>query len=149
MTVRKATIKDAETIAEIEWESGYRWRKCKKDCIKLVNSIFNEWHDKVYVIKIKKEPIGYIALSNKNKETELDNMGIRKKFQGKGFSKLLMNKAINIANKNKSKEIYLNVWAKNFTALSLYNRYGFYVIDIKKKHYPNGDDKLRMRKDLK
>ncbi|PIN89932.1 hypothetical protein COU60_02460 [Candidatus Pacearchaeota archaeon CG10_big_fil_rev_8_21_14_0_10_34_76] len=148
MKLRKATIKDADEISEIEWESGYRWNKNKKDCGILVNKIFSKWKDEVYIIENNKIGIGYIALSHENKETELDNMAVRKGFQGKGYSKLLIKKVISLAKKNSSKGILLNVWSRNFKAISLYNQTGFYVIDIKKNHYKNGDNKLRMRKDL-
>ena len=148
MGIRKATIKDSYQLVDVEWESGYRWNKGRKDCEVLINRIFTEWKDEVYILENGKDCIGYIALSHENKGTELDNMAVRKDFQGKGYSKLLIKKAIILAKKNKSKSIFLNVWSKNLKAISLYNKNGFYVIDVKKNHYKNGDDKLRMRKDL-
>ena len=149
MKIRKASKKDAEDIANIEWESGYLWNENKKECLKLARRIFYEGYCEVYVLEDSRDKIGYFAISQKGKLFYLNFFAIRKKFQGRGFSKLMMNKTIYLAKQNKMRAIELTVWGKNFPAISLYTKYGFYVTDIKRKYYKNGDDKLRMRKELK
>lgn len=150
MIFTKADKKDINEIAKIEWESGYKWNKNKKECLKLINEVFDEGYCQVYILS-NKEPIGYFALSfDKNKSLcYLNYFAVRKKYQAKGFSKTLITKAINIAKKEKSKAIELAVWGKNFPAIGLYNKFGFYVTEIIKNKYSNGDNKLRMRKLIK
>lgn len=149
MIFKKATINDIEKIARIEWESGYKWNKSKDECIKLANKTLNENDSKTYILENNK-PVGYFAVSfNKNKKIcYLNYFAIKRKYQGKGLSKSLIKKAINVANENKCNEIELWVWGKNFRAIGLYNKFEFYVSDIISDKYQNGDNKLKMKKEL-
>lgn len=149
MKIKKGTIKDINTIADIEWKSGYKWNKNKEECIKLAKRLFDEGYCDIYILYIK-EPAGYFAMAfNKNKKVcYINYFAIKKQYQGKGLSKIMIKKAIDISKKSKCKEIELAVWNKNFPAISLYNKFGFFVFDIKRDKYPNGDNKLKMRKEI-
>lgn len=151
MKIRKATIKDVKIISNIEYESGYKWNTNKKQTFEMINKLFHERYCEIYILKNKNKPIGYFAISFDKKKNlcYLNYFAIKKKEQGKSFSNDLMNYAILVANRNKVKAIKLTVWAKNFPAIALYNKFGFYVLDIKKKYYNNGDDKLIMKKLLR
>lgn len=149
MKFKKATIKEVNIITNIEWESEYKWDRNKKECAKLAQELFDGRPSQVYFMHHKK-PIGYFALElKKGHKCELSYFGIKKKYQGKGFGKIMMKKAIDIAKKEKCKEVELGVWGKNFPAIALYNKFGFYVVDIMKDRYAIGEHKLKMRKDIK
>ena len=146
--IKLATLKDAKEISEIEYGSGYKWRDSKEKELKRIEKVFSQGYCKVYILK-KDCPVGYFAISfDKAKKTcYLNYFAIKKKFQGKGFSKLMIKKVISLAKEKKCKHIELAVWSKNFPAIGLYNKFGFRFISIKKNYYPNGDDKVRMKKD--
>ncbi len=150
MNLRKATINDINEIAEIEYQSGYKWGQNKKDTLEMIKDLFNNI-SLAYILENKGKGIGYFSISfnKKAKICYFDYIAVKKQFQGKGFSKILMEKAISIAKKMKFNKIQLGVWAKNFSAISLYAKFGFYVVKVKKRHYKNGDDKLVMEKRLK
>lgn len=150
MRFKKATQADIKSIADIEWKSGYKWNENKREVMKRAKELFDKEHHFVYIMQ-KEEPIGYFAItcSKNGKIGYIDNFEIKKKYQGKGLSKTMMKKAINILKKLECSEIELEVWGKNFPAISLYNKFGFYVTDITKNKYSNGDAKLFMRKELK
>jgi len=150
MTIKLATINDAKEISNLEYNSGYKWRDSKKEELKRVENIFSKGYVDIYILK-DKSPAGYFAISfdRRKKICYLNYFAVSKKFQGKGFAKLMMKKIISIAKKNKCKSIELAVWAKNFSAIGLYNKFEFRFIEIKRDYYPNGNDKIRMRKELK
>jgi len=141
MKIRKVNKQEWEKIADIEYNSGYKWRQNKEKTYEMIKQLFNENYQ-VYLLEVK-EPIGYFALTI-NKKCSLDYLAVKKKFQGKGYGRLLLKKAIQIA---KRKPIELAVWAKNFPALALYNKFGFYVTQVKENYYPNKDNKLIMIKE--
>jgi len=146
MKIRKAIIRDIKEIAKIEWQSGYPGNKSYKDCLTRTREFFKEGYES-YILE-NNEKIGYFAmlLDKEKKICYLAYLAVRKKFQGKGFSLLLMKKLFSIAKKNKCKFLELDVRNTNFKAIGLYNRLGFYVTDISKgKDY----SKIKMRKELK
>ena len=150
MKFKKASLKNIKEMVDIEWESGYKWNKDKKESIKLMEEIFEDSSSQAHILE-NKGLVGYFAVSfDKNKKMcFLNYFAIKKKYQGKGLSKIMIKKAIIVAKKEKCKEIELSVWGKNFPAIALYNKSGFYVTDFIKNKYPNGDNKLKMRKGLK
>jgi|SRR3989344_6807685 len=151
MKIRKATLSDVEKISEIEFKSGYKWSQNKKETINMIKKVFEEKYCEWYILEKIKKSIGYFAISFDKKETicYINYFAIIKIYQGKGFSKLLMKKVINIAKNKNCNKIKLTVWAKNFTAINLYTKFGFHVSGIKKNYYKNGNDKLVMEVEIK
>lgn len=150
MKIRRATYKDVKDIVDIEWQSGYKWNNNYKECLKLVEKIFREGYCEVYIMENSKDKIGYTGISFdvKKKICYINYMAVKKKYQGKGMAKLLKQKQIAEAKKKKMKYLETTVWAKNFPMIALNTKQGFYVTDIKRRYYKNGDDKIRMRKNL-
>lgn len=146
---KRESLEDAETIAEIEAKSGYKWAECIKDELKLAKKIINS-NSLVYIAEHKDRAIGYFALTIKNKIAYIGFLSVKKKYHSKGIGTKLLNCMIKLAKKNnKARKMKIDVWAKNFPAIALYNKFGFYVAKVRKGHYPNGDDKLMMEKMLK
>lgn len=148
MKIRKATKKDFEIIADIEYSSNYYWRMNKEDEIKLAKRILESKNSQTYILEDKK-PVGYFVIRIRNKTCYIDFFAVVKISQKIGLGSKMMKKIILTAKSRGCKKIEVTVWAKNFPAIGFYNKFGFYVKDIKRKHYPNGDDKLKMFKELK
>lgn len=146
---KRENSEDARAIAEIEAKSGYRWAEYIKDELKLAKKIINS-NSLVYIAEHKGETVGYFALTFRNKIADIDFLSVKKKYHSKGIGTKLLNCVIKLAKKNnKVSKISIGVWAKNFPAIGLYNKFGFYVAKVRKRHYPNGDDKLIMEKMLR
>ena len=77
------------------------------------------------------------------------SIGIKKEYQGKGYSKLLMDKILELANKLNIDQIDLEVRTSNIKAISLYQKFGFEMVSVRSKYYSNGEDALLMVKVLK
>ncbi|AYC30548.1 GNAT family N-acetyltransferase [Paenisporosarcina cavernae] len=56
---------------------------------------------------------------------EIERIYVLQEFQKHGVGKLLYQKALDIANENEKKKIWLGVWENNFNALAFYNKLGF------------------------
>jgi len=68
--------------------------------------------------------------------------------QGKGLGKKLMKEIFNLAKKNKSKFMQLAVFSKNFPAVVLYSKQGFYFVKFKKQIDKKLGRKVIMEKKL-
>ncbi|PFH88974.1 GNAT family N-acetyltransferase [Bacillus sp. AFS088145] len=56
---------------------------------------------------------------------EIERIYIKKEFQKHGLGKVLLNKAIEIAEELNKKKIWLGVWEKNENAIAFYKKMGF------------------------
>ncbi len=94
---------------------------------------------KLFVMENEKhEIIGTSWITFDGRRLLLHHFGIKKKYQGKGLSKILMDKTIEFA-KEKNIQIKLEVHKDNFKAINLYKQYGFkdlsdYLILIIRKY---------------
>ncbi len=147
MKIRKARLNDTEKIAKIEINSGYKWKESKKKELNNAKKLFKT-KALIYILENKNKAIGYFVLTYKDKIAYLDFLSVIKSYQGKEIGTKLLKYAIRLS-KEKTNKVKTSVWAKNFPAIALYNKFGFYVSGIKRKYYPNKDDKLIMEKKSK
>ena len=70
---------------------------------------------------------------------ELVKMAVAPAFQGKGISRLLIEKCLLAAKEMKAKRVYLQSNSQLTTAIGLYEKYGFKHIAVKDAHYLTAD----------
>ena len=70
---------------------------------------------------------------------ELVKMAVDPAFQGKGISRLLIEKCLEVAKEANAKRIYLQSNSQLTTAIALYEKYGFQHIPVKDAHYQTAD----------
>ncbi len=86
-----------------------------------------------YFIWCDEEIAGYLKVNVNDAQSEkmgdefleIERIYIRSKFQRKGLGKYLIDKAIEIAEEQNKKSIWLGVWEKNEKAIRFYNKLGF------------------------
>lgn len=86
-----------------------------------------------YFIYADDEIAGYIKVNVGATQTEhmgdecleVERIYIRKQFQGQGLGVHLINKAMELANEQHKKKIWLGVWEKNSGAIRFYKKMGF------------------------
>ena len=84
--------------------------------------------------------VGTAALvQEKPGEFELAKMAVTAAFQGRGISKMLIEKCLDKAAQLVAVKIYLVSNSKLTTALSLYEKYGFRRVPVTNSHYVNAD----------
>lgn len=86
-----------------------------------------------YFICFNEEIAGYLKVNSNDAQSEkmgdesleIERIYIRKKYQRKGLGKYLLNKAVEIAEEQNKKNIWLGVWEKNENAIGFYKKIGF------------------------
>ena len=118
--------------------------KCDKKSI--LNSINND-NLNYYVLLKNQEVVGFFECLILPPEIELYDIAVASKFQGKGYSKLMMNYLLSLAKNTSSNTILLEVNSINYKAIGLYEKYGFKKYSERKNYYGN-NDAILMRLDI-
>lgn len=84
------------------------------------------------------KPIGYFLGAASFEEAELYRIGVLPEFRGQGHSKHIMEAFLDSLPK-KTERVFLEVRESNRPAVGLYERYGFKVVNVRKKYYGNED----------
>ena len=134
--IRQAKEHDISDIMEIERESfSSPWSK----------SIFLSEIERgnVFVAEIRGEIVGYIVISSIIEgEVHIENIAVSKKWRRKGIGKKLLEFALmNFPNAY----FYLEVRPSNKPAISLYRKYGFISVGLRRKYYGDEDAIIMLR----
>lgn len=103
---------------------------------------------KTYVIKSKKQIIGFICFMILCDEIELEAIYIEPVFRKRGYGSQLMNWMIQKAINHECNSIFLEVRETNRNAIDLYCKYQFHVISCRERYYGN-ENGLIMKKELR
>ena len=99
----------------------------------------------IYLAKYDDEIVGSAGLINEGNGTfELAKMAVTAKFQGKGISKMLIEKCLERAKQLHAKRILLFSNSQLTTAISLYKKYGFQHIDASDSPFVTADVKMEL-----
>lgn len=128
----------------------------------LISDFDNFWNYNIFKEELKCDNSYFIvAKDNDNKivgfagfkviidEADIMNIVVKKDCRNKGFGSFLLNTLISYANDINISIINLEVNEKNLPAISLYERFGFEKLGIRKKYYKGIDDAIIMKKILK
>lgn len=129
----KMTEKDATEVCKIENELiGNSSYKTILDTLK---------SDKLnyYVLKNGTEIIGFLEILLIAPECELYDIAIKKEYQGRGYSKILIDNLLKLLKENQVATIFLEVNSINYKAINLYEKYGFKEYSIRKNYYGDND----------
>lgn len=140
--IEKLRDHDAEKVCEIENQL-----LGKTDAEKIRSTISSSSLS-YYVLKNNKQVIGFFECLILPPEAELYDIAIIPKFQGKGYSKILMDYFVQVAKEKGCETIFLEVNNINKVALSLYTKYGFEVYNTRKNYYGENQDAILMKKSL-
>ena len=113
----------------------------------LLSELENE-NTKYVVLKDNDDIIGFAGIWITPDDVELNNIVIRKDKRGNGFSKILLEKVLEISSVLDREIITLEVSEVNEPAISLYQKYGFEKIGLRKKYYEGKYDAILMSKKL-
>ena len=116
------------------------------------------WHERLYLeeivnsdsefwlLELENDVIGFILIRRNMVDAEVLQFAVSKRFQKQGFGSILMDKAIEITNREL---LFLEVSQKNESAINFYLKNNFETIFIRKNYYGPSEDALVMRKRLK
>ncbi|WP_422361844.1 GNAT family N-acetyltransferase [Reichenbachiella sp.] len=161
IVIRKISNSDVENLQEIgkntffdtfsadnSKENMETYLNTKFSLQQLTEELNNE-NSEFYFAELEKQTIGYLKVNTGNSQTEIqddssleiERIYVLKKFHGKHVGRLLLKKALEIANSRRFESIWLSVWEKNLKAIQFYKRNGF--IEFDKKTFKLGIDLQR------
>ena len=141
--IREAKKEEIDNISKIELGSGYHKREFNP--IPMLEKIFYDKKEHIFVFIEKDKIKGYIAVRIEKEFCEISLLAILKKYQKKGIAKKLIEYVLRFSKRKNIKEVVLEVRNDNIKALFLYLKYGFFIVGIKKF---KGIVKLKMKKQL-
>ena len=99
----------------------------------------------IFLAKSDDAIVGSAAIINEGHGIyELAKMAVATAFQGKGISKLLLEKCLEAAKEKKAKKIILYSNSQLQTALSLYKKYGFKHVEVTDAPFLTADVKMEL-----
>lgn len=144
MNIKKVTSKDLKKIKEIESMVFGKDAFSEKLIKKLIKE--NLFFLKLEKSSIKKHLIGFIiVIMDQNDCANIINVLINPKYQNKGYGSYLLNQTIlKIKEFEKVKKIILNVNINNSSAIKLYEKIGFRIIQKINNYYQLRDNAYLM-----
>ena len=99
----------------------------------------------IYLAKEDDKIIGTAGLANEgNSVFELVKMAVAPAFQGRGISKMLLEKCLNKARELKAEKVFLYSNSQLTTAIALYKKYGFVNVDASNSPLLTADIKMEL-----
>ena len=93
--------------------------------------------------------LGFYIASHVIDEVEIFTIAVDKDYQNKGIGSKLLDHLIDRSKVNDIKKIWLEVSTKNQAGISLYKKYGFKIMGLRKNYYQKlGEDAYNMLKEL-
>ena len=145
ITIKKCTPKDLPNLQEISYETfnetfkhqnssenmkaylerAFDFEQLEKELLTTASQFF--------FVYVNNELAGYLKVNTQDAQSEemgdesleIERIYIKSKFQKHGLGKYLLRKALEIAEENKKKKIWLGVWEKNENAIAFYEKMGF------------------------
>lgn len=143
--IEEVKEEDLEQIYKIEQEN---FNPCwSKDYI-LFNIKLPKNFNNFFVAKIDNNIVGYIVYWFSDQTAHIHNISVKKEFQNLGIGSQMMHFMIETLKTANFKSIVLEVRISNTAAISLYKKFGFKEVSIKKKFYPDGEDAIFMIKEI-
>ena len=104
--------------------------------IKYYKELTSGKYGKCFIAYANNEPVGYIALANKNfgyrksKYLEIENIGVEPKFRSQGIGHLLVEKAGQYAKEIGDTKLFVSAYWQNTQAINFYKKNGFYETGV-------------------
>jgi len=133
LTIKKLTKEYVELVAELELEL------IGSSSFDTIEKTLESETIHYYVLLKNEKLIDFFECSMIPPESELYDIGISTDYQGKGYSKFLMNFYIELVKSNGCDTILLEVNNINNKAINLYKKFGFEEYGKRKNYYGEND----------
>jgi ribosomal-protein-alanine N-acetyltransferase len=99
------------------------------------------------VLESDHKVIGHAVVWHVYEEFHIATIAIAPEYQGQGWGKYFLKSLLELA----TEAVYalLEVRPSNYSAIHIYEKFGFVKVGIRRRYYRNGEDAVIMRKDFK
>lgn len=133
LEVKKLEQKHALDVFEIE--KSLIGNCTLQSILNTINSKTNSY----FVLEEDKKVVGFFECSIIPPEAELFDIAIKPSYQGRGYSKILMNYFFELCKSKRVETIFLEVNNMNSIAQNLYKKFGFEQYSVRKNYYGDND----------
>ena len=96
--------------------------------------------------KYENKIVGFAGIKMVLDEADIMNIAVKKDYRRQGIATLLLNHILNICKEKDIQTVNLEVNEENFSAISLYQKFGFKECGRRKQYYDNKYDAILMKK---
>lgn len=104
--------------------------------------------DSYSVVYEKDEIIGYGMIIPEKTAIHIANIAVKKEHRHQGIGSEILSYLLHLGMSLSKKKAVLEVRSSNLSAISLYEKFGFYKAGIEKRYYPDGEDAVIMVKEI-
>ena len=143
MTVKnlnKLNVKEILALYEGNFNDG--WTES------MLNSGFDGGRLKALGVYDGDKLIGIITFSLSLDDADIEGIVVASDYRKRGIGALLMQSAHDFILKSQIKSVLLEVRESNISAISLYKKFGYEQISLRKKYYDDGENALVFKKEL-
>lgn len=111
-----------------------------------INEMLEDQVSKVYVYEMDDKIVGFIIATDLTETCDILSLIVDPEYRKRKIATNLIDYLISELDEN-LKLITLEVRANNTAAIHLYDKFGFEVVNVRKKYYANGDDAYLMARE--
>lgn len=147
--IKKASIKDLETLQNLGKETFYETFSAYNSEEEMQNYLVKSFASEKLTVEINHPesqffiaweedfPVGYLKVNSGKAQTELqdetsleiERIYVKSSHHGKKVGQVLYEKALEIAQEENKKYLWLGVWEENLRAVNFYRKNGFVQFD--------------------
>jgi ribosomal protein S18 acetylase RimI-like enzyme len=124
-----------ETFSTDNSEENMRQYVAQKLSIEQLSTELETAHSQFYIAQYNNEAVGYLKVNFKEAQTEpqpadymeIERIYVLSAYFGKGIGAFLLEKALELANQQQVKTVWLGVWEENKRAIAFYEKNGFKI----------------------
>lgn len=139
LNISKMTLDDLNSIKDVlisDFDDFWNYNILKEE-------LQNE-NSKYLVAKINSNIVGFAGIKLILDEADIMNIVVRKDMRNQGIGTSLLKNLIKLCSEFDVKRINLEVSSDNFTAIHLYERFGFKQVGNRNDYYSSGSDAILM-----
>ena len=139
--IREATVLDIPRINELGSLLNDNFSS-----VNHLNDMLEDGLSKVYVYENDDQVIGFISATDLKETCDILSLVVDPEFRNQLVASNLIDYLISELDEN-LKIITLEVASKNIPAIHLYEKFGFEIVNVRKKYYADGDDAYLMARE--
>lgn len=139
--IREATVLDIPRINELGSLLNDNFSS-----VNHLNDMLEDDLSKVYVYENDDQVIGFISATDLKETCDILSLVVDPEFRNQLVASNLIDYLISELDEN-LKIITLEVASKNIPAIHLYEKFGFEIVNVRKKYYADGDDAYLMARE--
>ncbi len=139
--IREATVLDIPRINELGSLLNDNFSS-----VNHLNDMLEDSLSKVYVYENDDQVIGFISATDLKETCDILSLVVDPEFRNQLVASNLIDYLISELDEN-LKIITLEVASKNIPAIHLYEKFGFEIVNVRKKYYADGDDAYLMARE--